>query len=710
VSFNSLAYKYVTSTYTVLNTDYYIEASGTFSVTLPTAVGITGSSFMIKNSGTGEITVQTTSSQLIDNLPSYNLAFYDTLLVESNGANWLVGQPQTKQFIRVYNNTGSIIPKGTALSIQSAYNGIPSVDLPISSGAGNQQVIGLAYIDIPIASEGIAVSSGILSGLNLSSYSIGDILYLSDTVAGDYIASASTLQFSSRTNQIGYVTNNSSTLGTIQVQISNEDINLTLTDIERNILEGNVLSTGVYEYTPGLTKISGTTFSISAAKGWIVNNTYAYSTLPDVTNVIFAGATGLSTPYLSSDTATYVLLSVTASIILQPTFPSPAQRRENIYLGKVVHPDLTSILNVNNTPDFDVSPYSSLRDLWVPIKLINSGVTIRPDGANLSFQMSGGVLWGNGINWVNNQLNPNSVAIGGQNPVTFQYRTQSGGVFSNTTTIDATNYDNAGTLTSISGAQYTNQRVYLFPTGLVRIQYGQQTYTTLSKAITGILDESFQEYVNNRDNGILIGIISIKNGSSDLNDTNDVQFTAVSKFGELLGGSAGGVSTTTLQGAYDNSTSNPEILTNATLGPVNLRRGSVSDIDNVLTVQNGSGTDTLKVQGDGRLTLNGPIVLNTSSSSGLTTGTTSIVSFTASAGNGSYFDYHLSGHLGERRTGTVMATWYGTSSQFTDTSTPDLNGSTRGIEFNVDIISGNVTLQSVVSSGTWSVHTGIRII
>jgi hypothetical protein len=39
-----------------------------------------------------------------------------------------------------------------------------------------------------------------------------------------------------------------------------------------------------------------------------------------------------------------------------------------------------------------------------------------------------------------------------------------------------------------------------------------------------------------------------------------------------------------------------------------------------------------------------------------------------------------------------------------------LNGSTIGIEFNVAIIAGNVTLQSVVTSGTWSVDTGIRII
>ena len=369
-------------------------------------------------------------------------------------------------------------------------------------------------------------------------------------------------------------------------------------------------------------------------------------------------------------------------------------------------------MNVNNTPDFDVSPFSALRDLWTPIKLINQGVSINNNGANLQLQVNGGTLWGNGINWINDQLNPDSVAIGGQIPATFQYRTQTGGTYSNTTNLDVDYYDNGGVRTNITGAggKSTNQRVYIFPTGLIRIQYGQTVYNDLNKAVTGLLTESFIEYVNNRDNGVLIGVISVRSDANDLSDTGKAVFHTVSKFGELLGGSPGGISTTSLQGAYDNSTSNPEILTNATLGGVSIRRGSALDTDNVLTVQDGAGTNTLQVQGDGKLTLNGPIVLNTSSSSGLTTGTTSIVSFTASAGNGSYFDYHLSGHLGERRTGTVMATWYGTSSQFTDTSTPDLNGSTRGIEFNVDIISGNVTLQSVVTSGTWSVHTGIRII
>jgi hypothetical protein len=179
---------------------------------------------------------------------------------------------------------------------------------------------------------------------------------------------------------------------------------------------------------------------------------------------------------------------------------------------KHVHPDKTIIQNVNNTVDFDVSPISQLRDLWTPIKLINQGVVINTNGVTMSFQMNGGTLWGNGINWVNDEKNPDSIAIAGQIPVTFQYRTQTGtqSAFTNRTTIDPNNYDIGGVATPISGTKYTNQRVYLYPTQVVRVQYGQQFYTTLAKAVTGILAEAFIEYVNNRDNGILIGIYLLK--------------------------------------------------------------------------------------------------------------------------------------------------------------------------------------------------------
>lgn len=56
--------------------------------------------------------------------------------------------------------------------------------------------------------------------------------------------------------------------------------------------------------------------------------------------------------------------------------------------------------------------------------------------------------------------------------------------------------------------------------------------------------------------------------------------------------------TPTLQSVYNAST-NPEILTNATLGALSLRRGSAADTNNVLEIQNNAGTNTFNITGDG---------------------------------------------------------------------------------------------------------------
>jgi len=79
------------STYTILPTDYLIDcSSGTFTVTLPTAVGIEGKLYTIKNSGTGVITLTTTSGQLIDAFPTFPLYQYDAMHVQSSGFKWNV--------------------------------------------------------------------------------------------------------------------------------------------------------------------------------------------------------------------------------------------------------------------------------------------------------------------------------------------------------------------------------------------------------------------------------------------------------------------------------------------------------------------------------------------------------------------------------------------------------------------------------------------
>ncbi len=88
----SLPYSAQTTTYSIKNTDYTIDCtSGTFTVTLPTAVGIQGKIYVIKNSGTGTTTVATTSSQTIDGITAKTISIqYDKTTVQSNGTNWII--------------------------------------------------------------------------------------------------------------------------------------------------------------------------------------------------------------------------------------------------------------------------------------------------------------------------------------------------------------------------------------------------------------------------------------------------------------------------------------------------------------------------------------------------------------------------------------------------------------------------------------------
>ena len=80
-----------TATYTATTDDYTVDCTtGTFTVTLPTAVGATGRVYIVKNSGAGTITVATTSSQTIDGSSTVSLATNAVTRVQSNGSNWIV--------------------------------------------------------------------------------------------------------------------------------------------------------------------------------------------------------------------------------------------------------------------------------------------------------------------------------------------------------------------------------------------------------------------------------------------------------------------------------------------------------------------------------------------------------------------------------------------------------------------------------------------
>lgn len=87
------AYVAKTANYTIVATDNTIDAtSGTFTLTLPTAVGCTGRIYTLNNKGTGVVTINTTSSQTIDGNASgaLSIAQNKNYTVKSDGANWII--------------------------------------------------------------------------------------------------------------------------------------------------------------------------------------------------------------------------------------------------------------------------------------------------------------------------------------------------------------------------------------------------------------------------------------------------------------------------------------------------------------------------------------------------------------------------------------------------------------------------------------------
>jgi hypothetical protein len=88
----SSSYVAKTGAYNVGAGDFVVDCTAnTFTVTLPTAVGVDGKQYCIKNSGTGVITIATTSAQTIDGAANKKLSVqYESFWVISDGVNWKV--------------------------------------------------------------------------------------------------------------------------------------------------------------------------------------------------------------------------------------------------------------------------------------------------------------------------------------------------------------------------------------------------------------------------------------------------------------------------------------------------------------------------------------------------------------------------------------------------------------------------------------------
>jgi hypothetical protein len=360
-------------------------------------------------------------------------------------------------------------------------------------------------------------------------------------------------------------------------------------DSSTGIITGGVLSVGT-----GGAGVA-TTFNISDGTGQVVTNAGVK------TPVSWSGLTDLSLTYLATNLITFVGINSVGTVVQQTTPFTPTQSRTIIVLGVVVHVNFTNVDTVNNEQHIAYNVMSSVYDALEAISFFNdSGNIFSANGANMNINKSVGIMFKMGSNYDTDINNPHERTLAALNPATFQYRFSDGtsGII-NETNIDPNNLDDgAGGLTSISANRWSIQRIYCFTSNNVKIQRGVSEYATQSDAIAGISTEPYVTEPSIAANGLLRGWLIVKQGATVLNGS-DALFLSAPKFGEGNAGATG--SPINLQEAYENSDSNPEITTNTSGGAVTIRRGSAADTDDIIQGQNGVGTKTFSVKGDGEV-------------------------------------------------------------------------------------------------------------
>lgn len=139
----------------------------------------------------------------------------DTLnIYHSNNVTQQVG---LETYARLINNTGTTIPNGSAVAYAGAASGAVQGALYLADGATPlEYFVGVATQDIANGAVGRVTTFGLVRDLDTSAFTLGDVLYVSSTVAGGLTNVKPTAP--AYTLEVGVVTAVSATAGAIFVR------------------------------------------------------------------------------------------------------------------------------------------------------------------------------------------------------------------------------------------------------------------------------------------------------------------------------------------------------------------------------------------------------------------------------------------------------------------------------------------------------------
>lgn len=384
-----------------------------------------------------------------------------------------------------------------------------------------------------------------------------------------------------------------------------------LPDVNKNMMRS--LSTGLITGGEVSINTNPTLFDVAAGSGIIVDN-WTDPENPTFTTVTWSAFTGVTPTFIATQGTSFLFINSSGAIEQSTSFPNDGDLRDKIQIGSIVHPDN---VNITGTSQFLQAPIQNMAqtmtDFTIAIGVINeSGNVFSGGSGTLQIEKSSGVSMYAGINSRNNLKDPNRKQVPAKlltDNFIVSWRDGVGGYNTKLSTLIEPGFydDDSGGASNPGGTVATNNWQIMYiqyspDAELGLVQWGQTEYNTQNQALNAISRGTDNFTANPAFSGVpLRAYLIVRGGATDLSSTGDATFVDAGKFGAAVGQASTSDAAVTLQGAYESS-SNPEIITNATNGAVDYRQGSGADTDDVLTVANGAGTKTFAVTGAGDVT------------------------------------------------------------------------------------------------------------
>jgi lysophospholipase L1-like esterase len=205
--------------------------------------------------------------------------------------------------------------------------------------------------------------------------------------------------------------------------------------------------------------------------------------------ISYAGATGISVDNIAAIN-TYVYLDNAGALRQQTTAPSRTDFYTKLFLARFAS-NGTQLIGLDRLRNPSGQYSNSVRELYD--YLVSSNVPLRQGltitgNANLTFNRAAGSVFRFGAG---TDATPNTPTFAAVNIAPFFLGTRSSLAGALSTNVPVTQYDNNGTLTTISNNQFVAHRVYFFTTPSLAIQYAQVQYPTLASAIQGAPTENY---------------------------------------------------------------------------------------------------------------------------------------------------------------------------------------------------------------------------